>query len=135
MKDAINRRKFLKQAGAAGLGLGLAGYFGSPSQTRAQTPAATGRTLGPNDQINAAVIGTNGRGMAHVDCLLALPGVAIAQICDVDDRAIAKAMKLWQSDYEPGWEPKVWRPSHNTTPSMKTIRTRACLSRTLPSFP
>jgi len=93
MNEAINRRKFLKRAGAAGLGLSLAGYFGSPTDTRAQTPAITGRTPGPNDKINAAVIGTNGRGMAHVDCLLALPGVQITQICDVDDRAVAKAIQ------------------------------------------
>jgi predicted dehydrogenase len=93
MNDAINRRTFLQRAGAAGLGLSLAGYFSSPPETQAQTPAATGRTPGPNDKITAAVIGTNGRGMAHVDCLLALPGVEITCICDVDDRAIAKAIK------------------------------------------
>jgi len=93
MKDAINRRLFLKQAGTSGLGLSVAGYFGSSADTLAQTPAAMRRTLGPNDKITAAVIGTNGRGLAHVDCLLALKGVEISHICDVDDRAIAKGLR------------------------------------------
>ncbi len=40
-----------------------------------------------------AVIGTNGRGIAHVACLTSLPGVEVTYICDVDDRAIAKGLK------------------------------------------
>ncbi|HXR07022.1 MAG TPA: Gfo/Idh/MocA family oxidoreductase [Candidatus Acidoferrum sp.] len=94
MKDAINRRIFLRQAGAAGLGLSVVGYFGcSTADTGAPMPFATGRTIGPNDKLTFAVIGTNGRGLAHVDCLLALRGVEISHICDVDDRAIVKGIK------------------------------------------
>jgi predicted dehydrogenase len=85
MNEPIHRRKFLKQAGVAGFGLGLAGYFGASEKSRAQA-------AGANNKVTTAVIGTNGRGMAHVDCLLTIPGVEIACICDVDDRAIAKAV-------------------------------------------
>jgi predicted dehydrogenase len=62
---------------------------------RAQTPAAPSiNTLGANDKITVAVIGTNGRGLAHVQCLTdGLPNVEVAYICDVDDRAIAKGVK------------------------------------------
>jgi predicted dehydrogenase len=42
--------------------------------------------------LRVAVIGTNGRGLAHVQCLN-LPNVSIAAICDVDERAIAKGVK------------------------------------------
>jgi predicted dehydrogenase len=92
MNDSINRREFLKKTGAAGIGLGMAGYFGSNANTNAQTAAMGGRKFGPNDKIIAAVIGTNGRGMQHISCLGSLPGVEIAYICDVDDRAIAKGI-------------------------------------------
>ncbi len=44
-----------------------------------------------NRKIVAAVMGTNARGMAHVKALLAMPDVEIAYICDVDERAAAKA--------------------------------------------
>src|ERR1700733_8853068 len=93
MNDSINRRDFLKRTGAAGIGLGIAGYFGSSQNTRAQAGAMEGRKLGPKDKITAAVIGTNGRGLAHVACLTSLAGVEITHICDVDDRAVAKGIK------------------------------------------
>ncbi len=43
--------------------------------------------------MTAAVIGTNGRGLAHIDCLTSLPGVEVTYICDVDTRAVAKGLK------------------------------------------
>ncbi len=93
MNDSINRRLFLKRTGTAGIGLGMAGYLGSTAKTNAQAAATGGRKFGPNDKITAAVIGTNGRGLAHIGCLGSLPGVEITHICDVDDRAIAKGIK------------------------------------------
>ncbi|HZI32487.1 MAG TPA: Gfo/Idh/MocA family oxidoreductase, partial [Candidatus Binatia bacterium] len=54
---------------------------------------APARTIGANDRISAAVIGTNGRGLAHIDCLTSLPGVEVTYICDVDTRAVAKGIK------------------------------------------
>jgi predicted dehydrogenase len=93
MNDSINRRDFLKKTGAAGMGLGLAGYFGSTADLSARTTVMAGRKFGPNDKITVAVIGTNGRGLAHIGCLGSIPGVEIAYVCDVDDRAIAKGIK------------------------------------------
>jgi predicted dehydrogenase len=93
MNDSINRRNFLKRTGAASIGLGMAGYFGSSANTNAEAAATGRRTPGPNDKITAAVIGTNGRGLAHVGCLTSLTGVEITHVCDVDDRAIAKGIK------------------------------------------
>jgi predicted dehydrogenase len=92
MSNSIDRRNFLKQTGAAGIGLGMAGYF-SPFTSKADDATmTTAKKFGANDKIVAAVIGTNGRGLAHVDYLTSLPGVEIAYICDVDDRAIAKGI-------------------------------------------
>lgn len=93
MNDSINRRDFLKKTGVAGIGLGMAGYLGSSTNTSAQAATTGGRKLGPNDKILAAVIGTNGRGLAHIGCLGSIPGVEIVYICDVDDHAIAKGIK------------------------------------------
>jgi predicted dehydrogenase len=69
--------------------LGIAGYLGSAPKGLAQAH----RSIGPNGKVTVAVVGTNGRGIAHVDCLTSLAGVEIAFICDVDDRAIAKGIK------------------------------------------
>src|ERR1039458_6946665 len=89
MRQSINRRDFLRQAGAASLGLGLASQIGS--YAKAAAPAV--RKLSANDKLTVAIIGTNGRGLAHVECLTNLPGVEVAYICDVDDRAIATGIK------------------------------------------
>ena len=62
--------------------------------TTAQPAAPSANVLGANDTLRVAVIGTNGRGLAHVECLTdGLPNVTVAAICDVDDRAIAKGIK------------------------------------------
>ena len=92
MKESINRRHFLKQTSAAGLGLGMVGYLGASGRVSAQGAAPTS-ALGANNKITAAVIGTNGRGLAHIQCLCNLPDVEVAYICDVDDRAMAKGLK------------------------------------------
>ena len=92
MKSPINRRKFLKQAGTAGAGLTLASYLAPFARGQADSAAPSINVAGANDSLRVAVIGTNGRGMAHIECLQ-LPNVSIAAICDVDSRAVAKGVK------------------------------------------
>src|SRR5258708_4659584 len=92
MQSPINRRKFLKRAGAAGAGLGVVSYLSPFANAQSTAPAAN--VVGANNALRVAVIGTNGRGIAHVECLTdGLPNVTVAAICDVDDRAIAKGVK------------------------------------------
>ena len=67
----------------------MAGYLGSLMQADAQAT----KVVGANDRVTAAVIGTNSRGLAHVDCLTSLPSVEVKYICDVDTRAIEKGIK------------------------------------------
>ncbi len=93
MRDFINRRDFLKKTGAAGLGLGLAGSVAGSARGAATAAAPAHRKVGPNDKLSVAVIGTNGRGLAHIECLTNLAGVEVAYICDVDDLALAKGVK------------------------------------------
>src|SRR5260370_39596577 len=92
MNDSINRRRFWKQAGAVAVGLGIAGYLG-PFAADSQAAPTSARKIGANDKITAAVIGTNSRGLAHINCLGNIHGAEIIYICDVDDRAIAKGIK------------------------------------------
>ncbi len=99
MRGSLNRRDFLKQAGSAGPGLALASQIGSVGRAATSAPKPLRRSVGPNDTLTVAVIGTNGRGLAHIECLTNIPGVQIAYICDVDDRAIATGIKTttkWQ---------------------------------------
>jgi predicted dehydrogenase len=99
MCDSINRRDFLRLTSTAAAGIGLASWIGST--TSAAVPAA--RKLSANNKLTVAVVGCNGRGMAHIDALTALPGVEIAYICDVDERAVANGIKatLKQQKTEP----------------------------------
>lgn len=89
MKNSMNRRAFIQRTGVATLGLSLATYLNGAAKVTAQNAA---RSIGANDRINVAVIGTNGRGLSHIGSL-ALPGVELACICDVDDKALAKGVK------------------------------------------
>ncbi len=91
MKDSMNRRQFIKTTGVIGTGIAMSGYFSSIG-TAASKSLSPARKIGPNGRITAAVIGTNGRGLAHIDCLTSLPGVEVTYICDVDTRAVAKGI-------------------------------------------
>jgi predicted dehydrogenase len=89
MSNPISRREFVKQTTVAGVGLSLANGLRAFGQ--ASAPAQTAGSA--NNKLTMAVIGTNGRGLAHIECLTGMKDVEIAYICDVDDRAIAKGLK------------------------------------------
>ena len=92
MDKYLTRRDFLKKTGTAGVGLGMVSYLSPLAKAQDSSPSMG--AAGANNKLTVAVIGTNGRGIAHVQCLTrGLPGVEIAYICDVDDRAIAKGIK------------------------------------------
>ncbi len=92
MNPSINRRVFLQRTAA--LGAGLAAW-------RTITPVTAADA---NAKLVVAVMGCNGRGMAHIDGLTAVPNVEIAYICDVDSRAIEKGIKAVAK--KTGKEPK-----------------------------
>jgi predicted dehydrogenase len=94
MSPNIPRRDFLKRIGAAGAGLGIAAAAPSAAakpELRAGA-AIAGRPLGANDRVRAAVIGVNSRGAALAECFAGLPGVEVAAVCDVDERAVGKGV-------------------------------------------
>src|SRR5687767_9171164 len=77
---SITRRQFVQRTGFAA---GAVAFAGFPSLNAADS----------NKKLVGAVMGTNGRGIAHINALLSIPNVEIAYICDVDDRAVEKGMK------------------------------------------
>ncbi len=83
MSDLMNRRRFLQQAAAAGVGMGLAGPF----LMKARGQGA------PSQRIRVAMIGVNGRGTALSNVFSGIEGSEIAYVCDVDERAMAKVIK------------------------------------------
>jgi predicted dehydrogenase len=74
-----SRREFLKQTTLA-----LGAIAASP---------ATLRAAEANSRLRIAVIGLNGRGLNHLTTYQSLPNTEIAALCDVDSRALAKAVE------------------------------------------
>ena len=77
----LNRREFLGHSAAAGAAMAV---WSEVSAAEANKSA--------NDQLVVAVMGVNGRGSALAGAFAAQPNAAVAYICDVDERAIAKGM-------------------------------------------
>ena len=67
----LTRRNFLKHTALAGAALSL------PARLRAAAPGA-------NEDIRVAIVGFNSRGESHIADLLAIRGVRIVALCDVD---------------------------------------------------
>ncbi|MFO7924995.1 MAG: Gfo/Idh/MocA family oxidoreductase [Bacteroidales bacterium] len=79
-----SRRSFVKRAAASAAGIGIMGAY---SFSYSGNKSA-------NDRIRVAVVGTNSRGSALASGFARTPGVEVAFICDVDDRAIAKGLNV-----------------------------------------
>src|SRR5260221_1694616 len=88
---SVDRRRFVRQIGAAGIGLACSGGIGEI--LRAATAPAIASGPNPSSRVRFAVVGTNGRGLSHIDWIGKLKNTEIAYICDVDDRSIAKGLK------------------------------------------
>ena len=83
---SLNRRSFLQSASlaAAATQLPLASAFGQAS-----------RRIGPNDQINVALIGAGGRGQGITASALKIPGIKLVAVADCYDGRLAHAKELW----------------------------------------
>jgi predicted dehydrogenase len=83
----LRRRSFLK-AGTALLGAGLASRF---------TPSVWAQPMGANGDVRVAVIGLNQKGALLTRQVLALSGVRLAALCDVDPRILAREVKALEA--------------------------------------
>ncbi len=80
-----NRRDFIKKSAASSAGIAIgATAFSAKSYAN---------IIGANDKIHVAVIGVNGRGNSMAGTIAKQKNTEVSCICDVDSRAIPKAMK------------------------------------------
>lgn len=79
MQSKVSRRDFIRQTSVLTTAVAL-----SPVALRAANSA--------NRKIVIAIMGCNGRGMAHIASYLGQPDAEIAYICDVDSRVIDKGI-------------------------------------------
>lgn len=93
-----HRRDFIKKSIFATGGTLIAG-----SSVKAESFFKPERES-PNERINIAVIGFNGKGIAHYQSYSKMPNVRVTTLCDVDERLFSKAV----SDVEKisGFKPK-----------------------------
>ena len=87
MSKIINRRVFIKQGGAATIGLAF-------------LPAISHK-IAPSDKIRIAHIGLGGMGINHMNWFAALPEVEIAALCDLDEDHLNNTFKSLQT-LQPG---------------------------------
>ncbi|WP_425619444.1 Gfo/Idh/MocA family protein [Anatilimnocola sp. NA78] len=82
-QHALDRRQFLQAVGSVAGTAAIA----------AALPQVSSAAKGPNEKLTVGVMGVNGRGSALTKSFLSA-GAHISYICDVDERAIAKAAAI-----------------------------------------
>ena len=80
MTPPMDRREFMKQGTAAGIGLGM---FGMPNVARRRNAL---------DTVSVAVMGVNSRGHVLAESFAGAAGAEVVAICDVDLRATSKTV-------------------------------------------
>jgi hypothetical protein len=86
------RRDFIKKAGIATVALSLGNQiFGGTA--KGFSAKSYNRIIGANETIRVGVIGVNGRGDGMSGVIASQKNTAVSYICDVDSRAIPKAIK------------------------------------------
>lgn len=80
-----DRRSFLKKSMMAAGGTLLAGSSARASNLSDQRS--------PNDRINVAIVGINGKGKHHYSRFSEIPNVRVTTLCDVDERLFPGAVK------------------------------------------
>jgi predicted dehydrogenase len=63
-------------------------------RTVAITAASASRILGANDRVNVGVVGLGGRGRAHVNEWMTVPGAQVTALCDVDQASLERGQTL-----------------------------------------
>ena len=90
MSKRIDRRTFIKESSAAGMGAGIL-----------TSPMGSGTRTAPSDRVTVAVMGVNGRGATLTRAFAATEGARVAYICDVDAQVMEKTVAS-VSDHSPG---------------------------------
>ena len=87
-----DRRSFLKVAGA----VSAQTIIGANPTLLAESQSS--RRIGPNDQIQIALIGAGGRGQSDTKEAVQVPGVKLVAVADCYDGRLAHSKELWGND-------------------------------------
>jgi predicted dehydrogenase len=87
----LNRRNFLKSAGAAT----AATFAGTRVHALAEAQAEPAKPAAANDQIQIALIGAGIRGQEDTKTALEVPGVKLVAVADCYDGRLAHSKELW----------------------------------------
>jgi len=91
---ALNRRSFLKAAGAASAGI----MFGNRVYALAGLQNEPGRPIAANDHIQIALIGAGIQGQGDTKNAVQVPGVKLVAVADCYDGRLAHSKELWGND-------------------------------------
>ena len=94
MQD-LNRRSFLKVAGAAATAETL---LGSRTHLLAEIQSEPAQPVAANDHIQIALIGAGGQGQGDTKVALQVPGVKLVAVADCYDGRLAHSKELWGND-------------------------------------
>ena len=91
--QGLNRRTFLRAAGAASAGTLLPGmHLLAAEQDEPAKPVAA------NDHIQIALIGAGGQGMGDTRTAVEIPGVKLVAVADCYNGRLARSKELWGDD-------------------------------------
>ena len=91
----LNRRSFLKGAGAAATAGTL---LGSRAHALAEVQSEPARPITANDHIQFALIGAGGQGQGDTKVALQVPGVKLVAVADCYTGRLEHAKELWGND-------------------------------------
>jgi len=95
---AINRRSFLRAAGAASAATLMPGlHLLAASETELEQ-AETARPISANDHIQIALIGAGGQGQYDTRSAVQVPGVKLVAAADCYDGRLVRCKELWGDD-------------------------------------
>ncbi|HEY9127990.1 MAG TPA: Gfo/Idh/MocA family oxidoreductase, partial [Acidobacteriaceae bacterium] len=92
-RHLLNRRHFLKAAGAA-----TAGSLAAGKLHALKLPYGEGRPISANDHIQIALIGAGIQGQGDTEHALMVPGVKLMAVADCYNGRLTHAKELWGSD-------------------------------------
>ena len=94
----VSRRRFLEDSLFAAAALAASSCAG-----RSGASGPHGKRAAASDRLRVAIVGVNGRGMSHVRAFAGRRDTQVVAVCDVDERASAKARRavFWRSGRSP----------------------------------
>jgi predicted dehydrogenase len=94
MVQGLNRRSFLKSAGAAG----TASMIAPRLFALGAEPTESAKPIGANDLIQIALIGAGGQGQGDTKNALEVPGVKLVAVADCYNGRLEHSKELWGDD-------------------------------------